>query len=236
MLANIATLLTEWGPNFLRGLVSTLQIAVGAYALGIGLGLLGALGKIRGGPVTRLLLEIYTTLFRALPELVLILLLYYAGTAALNALLVSLGFERFFLDGVLAGILVIGTVQGAYSTEVIRGAMLAVPKGQMEAATAHGMGPALRFRRILLPAMLPLALPGLANLWLIVTKDTALLAVVGVEELALVTKQAAGSTRLWLEAFLVAGLFYLAITLVSNQLFRLLEKRVTRGQPAAGAA
>ena len=140
------------------------------------------------------------------------------------------------LEGVLAGILVIGTVQGAYSTEVIRGAMLAVPKGQMEAATAHGMGPALRFRRILLPAMLPLALPGLANLWLIVTKDTALLAVVGVEELALVTKQAAGSTRLWLEAFLVAGLFYLAITLVSNQLFRLLEKRVTRGQPAAGAA
>ena len=106
----------------------------------------------------------------------------------------------------------------------------------MEAATAFGMGAFLRFRRILLPAMLPLALPGLANLWLIVTKDTALLAVVGVEELALVTKQAAGSTRLWLEAFLVAGIFYLAITLVSNQVFRALERKSTRGQPAQGGA
>ena len=236
MLTNIIALMTEWGPNFMRGLVSTLQIALGAYALGIALGTLGAIGKLRGGPVLRIVLETYTTLFRALPELVLILLLYYAGTGALNALLVSLGFERVFLPGVLAGILVIGIVQGAYSTEVIRGAMLAVPKGQMEAATAFGMGPFLRFRRILLPAMLPLALPGLANLWLIVTKDTALLAVVGVEELALVTRQAAGSTRLWLEAFLVAGMFYLAITLVSNQLFRALERRVTRGLPQPGTA
>ena len=87
------------------------------------------------------------------------------------------------------------------------------------------------FRRITLPAMIPLALPGLANLWMIVTKDTALLAVVGFEELALVTKQAAGKSRLFLEAFTVAAFLYLGITLISNQIFKLLERRATRGLP-----
>lgn len=220
-----------WGWNLLRGLASTLQIALGAFALGLFIGLFGALGKLDGSALTRWLLEIYTTLIRAVPELVLILLLYYAGTSAINQVLEMMGYRPIDISGLMAGIAVLGVVQGAYATEVLRGAMLAVPKGQLEAAAAFGMSRWQILRRITLPAMLPFALPGLSNLWLIVTKDTALLAVVGFSELALTTRQAAGSTRAYFMFFLVAACLYLCVTLVSNALFRFLEKRSRRGQP-----
>ena len=234
--SNIYVLLSEWGPTFLRGLFATLQIAFGGYLLGLAIGLAGACGKIYGGRTAKLLLEIYTTLIRAVPELVLILLLYFAGTQLLNEVLELIGYRPVDISGIVAGIVVLEVVQGAYSTEVIRGAILAIPKGQLEAASAFGMSWLQSFRRIMVPAMLPLALPGLANLWLIITKDTALLAVVGFEELALVTRQAAGKTRFYPEAYLVAGSLYLFITLGSNHLFKLAERRVTRGRAALGAA
>lgn len=220
-----------WGMNMLRGLVSTLQIALGAYAMGILIGFAGALGKINGSTPTRWLLEIYTTLIRAVPELVLILLLYYAGTGVINSLLDAMGYRPIDISGLVAGIAVLGIVQGGYSTEVIRGAMLAVPRGQVEAAAAFGMSRWQVLRRITVPAMLPFALPGMSNLWLIVSKDTALLAVVGFSELALVTRQAAGATRAYFLFFLAAACLYLLVTLVSNQIFRLLEIRARRGQP-----
>jgi len=220
-----------WGMNMLRGLASTLQIALGAYALGIALGFAGALGKINGSAPTRWMLEVYTTLIRAVPELVLILLLYYAGTGLVNALLDAMGYRPITVSGLVAGIVVLGVVQGAYATEVIRGAMLAVPKGQLDAAAAFGMTRWQILRRVTVPAMLPFALPGMSNLWLIVTKDTALLAVVGFSELALTTRQAAGATRAYFMFFLAAAALYLIVTLVSNQVFRLLEKRARRGQP-----
>ncbi len=220
-----------WGMNLLRGLASTLQIALGAYALGILIGFGGALGKINGSSATRWILEIYTTLIRAVPELVLILLLYYAGTGAINSVLDMMGYRPIDISGLVAGIAVLGIVQGAYATEVIRGAMLAVPRGQTEAAAAFGMSRWQILRRITLPAMLPFAIPGMSNLWLIVTKDTALLAVVGFSELALATRQAAGATRAYFMFFLAAAGLYLMVTLLSNQLFRVLEKRARRGQP-----
>jgi polar amino acid transport system permease protein len=223
-----------WGGNLLRGLLSTVQIALGAYGLGLFLGLFGALGKIYGGPVLRWSLEIYTTLIRAIPELVLILLLYYAGTDLLNTMLESLGRDRVDIDGLWAGIYVIGFVQGAYSTEVFRGALGAVPKGQVEAARAIGMSSFKAHTRVIIPLMLPFAIPGLANLWLITTKDTALLAVVGFSELALETKQAAGATKAYFLFYMAAGGLYLLLTLVSTGMFGLLERRLRRGQPMQG--
>ena len=221
------------GLSLLAGLFSTIQIAIGAYALGLTIGLLGALGKINGPAPLRWLLEIYTTLIRAVPELVLILLLYYAGTAGLNNVLESFGYEPANISGLAAGILVLGFVQGAYSTEVIRAAMLAVPRGQTEAALAFGMSRTQSIRRILIPAMIPFALPGLSNLWLIVTKDTALLAVVGFFELATTVREAAASTQKYLLFYLAAAAIYLTLTLLSNVIFRRIENRYRRGQAAA---
>ena len=219
-----------WGGNLLRGAWASLQIAVGAFALGLLIGTVGALGKLHGGPVTRDLLAVYTVVVRAVPELILILILYYAGTDLLNQALRALGQRPVEISGVVAGIAVLGIVQGAYATEVLRGAIQSVPRGQHEAARAYGMGPVQIFRRVTIPAMLPLALPGLSNLWLIATKDTALLAIVGFSELTLETRQAAGSTRAYFTFFLAAGAIYLAMTLLSGRIFGWIEARYRRGQ------
>lgn len=221
-----------WGGTLLLGLLHSLEIAVGATIVGLLIGTCGACGKLYGGPVVRDLFAVYTTVVRAVPELVLILLLYYAGTDLINQVLTAMGYQRVDISGLVAGIAVLGFVQGAYSTEVIRGAILAIPQGQIEAARAFGMSPGLLLRRITLPAMLPFAIPGLANLWLIATKDTALLAVVGFFELTLATRQAAGVTKAYLVFFLAAGVLYLCVTLVSNLLLGRAEKWARRGMPS----
>lgn len=181
--------------------------------------------------MVRDLLELYTTLVRAIPELVLILLLYFAGTDLINRLLEALGYQRIDINGLVAGICVLGIVQGAYSTEVIRGAIQAIPQGQIEAARAYGMPPGLMLRRITLPAMLPFAIPGLANLWLIATKDTALLAIVGFNELTQETRTAASTTKAYFTFFLAAGALYLGVTLFSNVIIARVEKWSRRGMP-----
>jgi polar amino acid transport system permease protein len=221
---------TGYGDELLWGAAMSISIALLAYGLGLLIGITGALSKLGGSALTRGIMEGYTTLVRAVPELILILILYYAGTATLNQLLESVGYETVAINGFVAAVLVLGFVQGAYSTEVLRAAMQAIPIGQIEAAKAYGMSPWLIFRRITLPSMLPYAIPGLANLWLIVTKDTALIAVVGYTELALATRQAAGNTKMYFTFFMVAGLIYLIITLFSQKGFAILEKRVRRGQ------
>jgi polar amino acid transport system permease protein len=221
-----------WGGNLLRGLAHSLEIAVGAFAFGLLIGLFGAYGKLYGGPVTRDLLAVYTTVVRAVPELVLILILYYVGSDLINQASKALGYGRVEISGVAAGIWVLGIVQGAYATEILRGAIKAVPAGQIEAARAFGMPPLMMMRRVTIPAMMSFAIPGLANLWLIATKDTALLAVVGFNELTLETRQAAASTRAYFTFFLAAGALYLMVTLVSGRVFARIEKWARKGQPS----
>nr|MDA3889912.1 ABC transporter permease subunit [Allgaiera sp.] len=172
-----------WGGALLTGLSHTLEIAIGSYILGTVIGVGGAFGKLYGGPIVKDLLAIYTTAIRAIPELIEILLLYYLVPDIVNRFLLSLGRPRIDLPPILVGTLVLGFVLGAYMTEVLRGAILAVPHGQVEAARAYGMTPLQVARRVTLPQMLAYALPGMANLWLNLTKDTALLAVIGFNEL-----------------------------------------------------
>jgi len=223
---------SSWGGNLLRGLYHSLQIAIGAFGFGLLIGMAGAYGKLHGGPLLRDLLAIYTTVVRSVPELVLILILYFVGTDLLNQLMRALGRPTVEISGVAAGIWVLGIVQGAYATEVLRGAIQSIPTGQIEAAKAYGMPPWLLMRRVTIPAMLSFAIPGLANLWLIATKDTALLAIVGFNELTLETKQAAASTRHYFTFFLAAGFLYLMVTLFSGTVFKRLENWSRRGQPS----
>jgi len=223
-----------WGANLLRGLANSVIIALGAFGLGLVIGTAGAYGKLYGGPITRDLLGLYTTVVRAVPELVLILILYFAVTDAVNQILMAWGQDRIQISGIAAGIGVLGVVQGAYATEVLRGAILAVPAGQVEAARAMGMSPALLARRITLPAMLSFAIPGLANLWLVATKDTALLAVVGFGELTQETRQAAGTTKAFFTFFMAAGVLYLSLSLLSGVIFGRIEAWARRGQPGPG--
>lgn len=224
-----------WGATLLVALSKSIMIAIGAFALGLLIGVGGAYGKLYGSPVTRDLLGIYTTVVRAVPELVLILILYFAFTSSLNNLLLAWGFERVQISGFVAGIVVLGVVQGAYATEVLRGAILSVPSGQIEAARAMGMPPLMLAWRVTFPQMLAAAIPGLANLWLIATKDTALLAVVGYAELTLVTRQAASTTKAFFTFFMAAGVLYLVISILSTILFAKAEAWARRGQVRPGS-
>jgi polar amino acid transport system permease protein len=219
-----------FGDELFRGTIYTLVIAISAYVLGLLLGLLGAAGKLYGGPIARGIGAVYTTVGRSVPELVLILLLYFAGTRGISALLAYAGFGPIEVNATLAAIVVLGIVQGAYHTEVIRAAIQAVPQGQIEAGRAFGMNGFMIFWRIIGPAMLPNAIPGLSNLWLIVIKDTAILAVVGNVELLSTTASAAAFTKQYLLFYLTVAAIYLLITEVSSYLLGILERRFRRGQ------
>ncbi|THV16545.1 ABC transporter permease [Rhizobium rhizophilum] len=222
-----------WGGALLTGAATTVAISACAYSIGLVIGLFGALGKLSNNRTVGLILKGYTSVIRAVPELILIVGLYYAGTDGLNRLLMAFGLPPVEVNGFVAAVAVLGFVQGAYMTEVLRGAILAIPAGQIEAARAFGMSPLLRFRRVTLPAFLPNALPGMANLWMSVTKDSALVAVVGYQELALTTRLAGANTKEYFLFFLAAAVLYLVITLLSNLVFHGIERRVRRGQKPA---
>jgi polar amino acid transport system permease protein len=216
--------------ELLRGAVMTVYIAAAAFAIGLALGQIGAMAKLYGGLVSRFVAGFYTTIVRGIPELVLILFLFFAGTRGISAMGEAVGYGPVEVDGTLVAILVLGFVQGAYSTEVLRGAIQAVPVGQVEAARAFGMTPFQVFRRVIFPAMLPGAIPGLANLWLSVIKDTSLIMVTGASaELFQATKTAAGFTKRYFLFYLVSGMIYLMLTLASNFLLVRLERYVRRG-------
>jgi polar amino acid transport system permease protein len=220
-----------YGDEMLWGLLQTFQIAIFAYILGLAIGCIGAMAKLYGSAFSRAVFEIYTTVFRAIPSLILILLLYYAGTDGVNQLLLVLGFGPIEINGLVTAICVLAFLQGAYSTEVIRAAIQSVPSGQFEAAKAYGMSGWKMFRRITLPAMLPNAIPGLSNLWLVVTKETVLISVVGFTELLLATRQAAGNTKFYFTFYFACLIIFWMLSELSGLLFSWLERRVRRSQP-----
>lgn len=221
---------TGWGDEFLAGAWMTIQISVCAYLVGLVLGLIGAWAKLSGNRLTFWVSERYTTIVRAVPELLLIILLYYTGTTALRNLLVEVGFgEDVQINAFAAAVGTLGFVQGAYTTEVFRGAILSVPKGQLEAAKAYGMSASLRFRRILFPLMFRYALPGLANLWVTILKDSSLISVVGFSELLFTGKTAAASTKDYFFFYLVTAAVFLMLTVLSNIGIHVVERRLSRG-------
>jgi polar amino acid transport system permease protein len=222
---------TGFADELLRGAVVTVYIAALAFLLGLFLGLIGAMAKLYGGPVSRIVANFYTTVIRSIPELVLILFLFFAGTRGISTMSEFVGYGPINVNGTFAAVLVLGFVQGAYSTEVLRGAIQAIPNGQIEAARAYGMSPFQTFNRVIFPAMLPNAIPGLANLWLVVIKDTTLIMVTGASaELAQATKNAAGFTKRYFLFYFISLLIYLALTMVSNVFLQWLERYVRRGQ------
>lgn len=223
---------TGFGDELLRGVFVTVYIAALAFMLGLFLGLIGAVAKLYGGMVSRFIANFYTTVIRSIPELVLILFLFFAGTRGISTLGVFVGYGPIEVNGTFAAILVLGFVQGAYSTEVLRGAIQAIPSGQIEAARAYGMSPFQTLKRVIVPAMLPNAIPGLSNLWLSVIKDTALIMVTGASaELGGTTRAAAGFTKQYFLFYFVALMIYYTLTKVSNFFIDRLERYVRRGQP-----
>jgi octopine/nopaline transport system permease protein len=218
-----------WGRQLLQAMSMTLAVSIAAFCVGLLLGLLGAWGSF-GGRGPRAASRIYTTVLRGVPELLVIYLFYFGGSAALTGLGHLFGAQGFLgLSGFMVGALSVGVVSGAYQTEVLRGAYNAIPRGELEAATAVGMGRLLMLRRIIAPQALRFALPGLGNVWQTVLKESALISVTGLVEIMRMVGIAANSTRLPFDFFLTGAAMYLCLTAASGLLFRAMERRVTRG-------
>jgi octopine/nopaline transport system permease protein len=219
-----------WGDEMLRAALMTLAVSVSSMALGLLFGTLGAAAKLSVIPPLRWLAEGYTTIARGVPELLIIYLLFFGGSGAVMFVAALFGYGGYIeLNAFTIGTFAIGAISGAYSTEVIRGAVLAVPAGQMEAAKAIGMARGLMFRRIMLPQVARFALPGLGNVWQLTLKDTALISVTGLVELMRQAHIAAGSTRQPFTFYLVAAALYLVLTTFSNYGFQRAEGWANRG-------
>ena len=220
---------TGWGAALLRATLVTLAVAVSAFVLGAVLGTGVAAAKLSTSRLLRAAGEAYTTVLRGVPDLLVIYLVYFGGSAIVTRLGQVLGFEGFLgLPSFLAGALACGLVSAAYQAEVFRGAALAVPRGQVEAARALGMDGALRFRRILAPQIVALALPGLGNVWQLALKESALVSVTGLVELLRQSQIGAGSTHQPFSFYIAAGVLYLVLTTGSTLLFGRAEWRMAR--------
>lgn len=225
---------TGWGALLLVAAGVTLAVTAVALAIGAVLGTIVAAAKLSGNVVFVTLGSIYTTVFRGVPELLIIYLIYFGGSSAVTAVGQALGYDGFLgLPSFLAGALAVGIISGSYQAEVFRGAYLAVAKGELEAASAIGMNRALRLRRIIMPQVLRYALPGLGNVWQLSLKDSALISVTGLAELMRTSQVAAGSTRQYFLFFIVGGALYLVLTSLSDQVFNRAERRANRSMPAA---
>ncbi|MBI3346585.1 MAG: ABC transporter permease subunit [Burkholderiales bacterium] len=217
-------------PSLLEGAAITLAVALSSLAVAALLGLAGALAKLSRSRTARSVAGIYTTLIRGVPDLVLMLLVFYGGQLGINLLAPMLGHEDYIdVDPFFAGVLTIGFIFGAYLTEAFRGAFLAVPPGQREAGLAYGMSPLQVLWRITLPQMLRHALPGLSNNWLVLIKSTAIVSVIGLSDLMTRGKQAAGTTREPFTFFLAVALIYLVFTSASELFFAWAQRRLAIG-------
>lgn len=219
-----------YGWQLMAGLSMTVRASLLAMALAMVLGLVGAWAKLQGPRLVRAAAQTYTTVIRGVPELVLLLLIYFGGTIILQQL-VGLFTPGAYaeINAFTAGVFTIGFVYGAFATEVFRGAILAVPKGQIEAAKACGMPRGLILWHILMPQVLRFALPGLGNVWLVLLKASALMSVVGLDELTRKAFIAAGATFQPFTFYVAAALIYLGVTIVSTLAIDYMERRANRG-------
>lgn len=222
--------LRGYGWMLVEGLWVTLLVGLSALAVAIVLGLAAAAAKLSGRRWLQVLAGLYTTVIRGIPELLLLLIVFYGTPTLIQSLAARWGWDMVIdFDPFVAGVLTLGFIYGAFATEVFRGAFQAVPVGQIEAARACGMSSRLTLRRIVLPQVWRFALPGLGNVWLILIKATALVSVIQLDELMRKAYIAMGATKLPFNFFLVASFLYLGITVVSMALQYRLEVWSNRG-------
>ena len=218
-----------FGPALLAGTLMTIQLALCALALGLVLGLLGALAKTSPNKFLQWLGGTYSTIVRGVPELLWVLLIYFGTVNLMRELGSLLGHPELELNAFAAGVIALGLCFGAYATEVFRGAILAIPRGHREAGQALGLAKGRIFWRIILPQMWRIALPGLGNLFMILMKDTALVSVIGLEEIMRRSQIAVSLSKEPFHFFLIAAFIYLSLTVLAMTAMHFLEQRASRG-------
>ncbi len=225
----------DYLPGLFAGLWLTLKLALVSLMIAVLLGLVGAAFRLTRNRPLAALAVFYSTVVRGIPDLVWMFMLFFGGQMLVNELALRAGAEPPDIDAFAAGALTLGFIFGAYMSETFRGAWLTIPRGQVEAGLAYGMGPLRVFWRITLPQMVRFALPGFTNNWLVLVKSTALVSVIGLDDMMARAEIAKSATQQPFTIYLAVAALYLALTAVSSLLLRWVDMRYTRGVRRAAA-
>ena len=221
---------TGWGDELFRATLMTIAVSITAMLIGFSFAAIFTPLKLSKFKSLNLIANIYTTVIRGVPELLVIYLFFFGGSGAIMFVASMFGYNEYIeINAFVTGSFAIGIISGAYSTEVFRGAIQSIDKGQFEAAKVLGFSKFKQFYKIILPQMLRLAIPNLSNVWQITLKDTSLISVTGLVEIMRQSYIAAGSTRDPLFFYSFAAVLYLLLTFVSMKLINKLEVKYSRG-------
>ncbi|WP_220720770.1 ABC transporter permease [Agarivorans litoreus] len=223
-----------YGPSIFMGAIVTIEVAFLSLAVALILGMLAAVARLSRNRIANGVAVVYTTVIRGVPDLVLMLLIFFGAQIMMNVFSDWL-YDNFDIDYYIninefvAGVTTIGFIFGAYMAETFRGAFLAVDNGQIEAGKAYGMSSLQVFRRITVPQMMRHAIPGIGNNWLVLVKTTALVSVIGLADMVRLAKEAAGAVHEPFLFFIPVAFVYLALTSVSEIFLKRLEIRFSAG-------
>ena len=221
---------TGWGDELFRATLMTIAVSITAMLIGFSFAAIFTPLKLSKFKFLNLIANIYTTVIRGVPELLVIYLFFFGGSGAIMFVASMFGYNEYIeINAFVTGSFAIGIISGAYSTEVFRGAIQSIDKGQFEAAKVLGFSKFKQFYKIVLPQMLRLAIPNLSNVWQITLKDTSLISVTGLVEIMRQSYIAAGSTRDPLFFYSFAAVLYLLLTFISMKLINKLEVKYSRG-------
>ena len=221
---------TGWGDELFFATLMTIAVALAAILIGFVLAAIFTAFKLSKNKILNIIGGFYTTVFRGVPELLVIYLFFFGGSGAVMYVAKIFGYDGYIeVNAFITGAISIGIISGAYSTEVFRGAIQSINKGQFEASKVLGLRKKIYYYKIIIPQMLRLALPNISNVWQITLKDTSLISVTGLVEIMRQSYIAAGSTRDPLFFYSFAAVLYLLLTFLSLKLFNKLEKNYSRG-------
>ena len=221
---------TGWGDELFRATLMTIAVSITAMIIGFSFAAIFTPLKLSKYKSLNLVANIYTTVIRGVPELLVIYLFFFGGSGAIMFVASMFGYNEYIeINAFVTGSFAIGIISGAYSTEVFRGAIQSIDKGQFEAAKVLGLSKFIQFYKIIFPQMLRLAIPNLSNVWQITLKDTSLISVTGLVEIMRQSYIAAGSTRDPLFFYSFAAVLYLLLTFLSMKLINKLEVKYSRG-------
>ncbi len=218
-----------WSSLLLQGAVITILLALATVPVGFGAGLALALVRLSGSRAARVAGEAYATFFRGIPDLLALFIIYFGLQALIDSLSRRLGTGRVEVNAFAAGVIALSAVVAAYSSEVWLASLGAVPKGQGEAAKSLGFNRVQGFRLVTLPQLLRVAVPGMANIWATLVKDTSLISTVAVMDLLRAASEAAKNTRNPILFYSAAGAVYLLISIASQAGQSVMERRLARG-------
>ena len=221
---------TGWGDELLIATLMTVAVSITAMVIGFIFALIFTPLKLSKYKFLNYIANFYTTIIRGVPELLVIYLFFFGGSGAIMYVASIFGYNEYIeINAFLTGAFSIGIISGAYSTEVFRGALQSIDKGQFEASNVLGFNKIIRFYKIILPQMLRLSIPNLSNVWQITLKDTSLISVTGLVEIMRQSYIAAGSTRDPLFFYTFAAILYLLLTFLSMKFINRMEVKYNRG-------